>query len=471
MKTWELGDKGEKTELDKLVEDFTAGADVDYDQRLARYDIFGSIAHVYALEQLELVNSDEARKLRNELRNLLDEDLNLVPGDEDIHTRVENELTDRLGKTGEKLHTARSRNDQVLVDVRLFTKAELFKLIRKLLNLVESLMYFASSHSTTPMVGYTHYRKAMPSSVGLWSGSFAESLLDDLDVIESSFDLIDQSPLGVGAGYGLPVKLDRQLTTDLLGFGKVQKNAIYVMNSRGKFELNLIAALANVQLDLSRLSADLIAFSDTNFNYFDIPEEFTTGSSIMPQKKNPDVLELIRGRSAKFSGYLSSLFSLLHGLRSGYSRDLQETKEALIEGLDTTSDSLGVLAPLISGLKVNQQELLESFTGEVFATDYVFELVEDGLPFREAYRRVKDDLGSEGGSVSEEEIGQSLAKRNHLGGPGNLQLEAIKESLEKKKEEWANREVGFVDCLKKLKTMEEPTKENFQDDTDSGSHE
>ena len=356
-------------------------------------------------------------------------------------------------------------------DVRLFTKAELFKLIRKLLNLVESLMYFASSHSATPMVGYTHYRKAMPSSVGLWSGSFAESLLDDLDVIESSFDLIDQSPLGVGAGYGLPVKLDRQLTTDLLGFGKVQKNAIYVMNSRGKFELNLIAALANVQLDLSRLSADLIAFSDTNFNYFDIPEEFTTGSSIMPQKKNPDVLELIRGRSAKFSGYLSSLFSLLHGLRSGYSRDLQETKEALIEGLDTTSDSLGVLAPLISGLKVNEQELLESFTGEVFATDYVFELVEDGLPFREAYRRVKDDLGSEGGSVSEEEIGQSLAKRNHLGGPGNLQLEAIKESLEKKKEEWANREVGFVDCLKKLKTMEEPTKENFQDDTDSGSHE
>jgi len=464
MKTWELGEEEEKSGIEKLVEGFTAGADVNYDQRLADYDIYGSIAHVHALEELGLIDSGEARALRNELRGLLEEDLDLSAGDEDIHTRVENEVTEALGQLGEKLHTARSRNDQVLVDVRLFTKAELFKVVRKLLNLVESLLYLASSQADTPMVGYTHYRKAMPSSVGLWAGSYAESLLDDLISIESSFQLVNQSPLGAGAGYGVPVKLDRRLTADLLGFEKVQNNVIYVMNSRGKFEFNLLAALANIQLDLSRLSSDLIAFSDTKFNYFEIPEDFTTGSSIMPQKKNPDVLELVRGKSAKFSGHLSSLFSLLHGLRSGYSRDLQETKEALFEGLDTTTDSLAVLAPLISGLEVNEEALIRDFSGEVFATDEVFDRVEEGEPFRQAYREVKEDLGElPGEEISEERAKKSLAARNHPGGPGNLQLEEIKKNLERGKDKWSEKEAEFVDCLRRLKNPESEVKKSGAD--------
>lgn len=450
MKTWETGKDGEKSGIEKLVENFTAGADVEYDQRLAKYDIYGSIAHVHALEKLELVTPAEAVKLRNQLRNLLEEDISLTPGDEDIHTKVESKITGALGELGEKLHTARSRNDQVLVDVRLYTKAEVFKVVRKLLNLIDSLLHFASSQSDTPMVGYTHYRKAMPSTVGLWAGSYAEGFIDGLDLIESSLDLIDQSPLGVGAGYGVPVSLNRELTAELLDFEKVQNNAIYVMNSRGKFEFNLIAALASVQLDLSRLASDIITFSDDEFDYFEIPEVFTTGSSIMPQKKNPDVLELIRGRSARFPGYLSHLFSLLHGLRAGYSRDLQETKEPLFESLDGTYDSLEVLAPLVSGLKVNEEELIGAFSGEVFSTDEVFDLVRDGVPFREAYRKVKNNLDSEAGRISEDEIRDSIDYRDHLGGPGNPGFDEKKNSLELAKDKWADREASFIDCLKEL---------------------
>lgn len=453
MKTWKTGEE-EKTGIEKLVESFTAGADVGYDQRLSEYDIYGSIAHVHALEKLNLVTSPEAKKLRNQLRNLLEKDLSLTSGDEDIHSKVENEITEALGELGKMLHTARSRNDQVLVDIRLFTKAELFRIVRQLLNLVESLLYFGSSQSDTPMVGYTHSRKAMPSSVGLLAGSYAEALLDDLTLIEANLELIDQSPLGVGAGYGVPVSLDREVTAELLGFNKVQNNAIYVMNSRGKFEFNLLSALASVQLDLSRLASDLITFSEEEFNFFEIPEEFTTGSSIMPQKKNPDVLELVRGRSGRFSGHLSNLFSLLHGLRSGYSRDLQETKRALIEGLGDTGDSLEVLAPLVSGLQVNEEELIGAFSGEVFATDEVFDLVKEGVPFRKAYRRVKNDLDSESEEVSEDQIRESIGSRDHPGGPGNLGLGEKKDSLERAKEKWAERESSFIDCLRELRKPE-----------------
>lgn len=470
MKTWELSGEDQKSQIKQLVEDYTAGADVGYDQRLAKYDIYGSIAHVHALEKLEIVNLREARKIRNALRELLGEGFDLTPADEDIHTRIENEITEGLGELGEKLQTARSRNDQVLVDVRLFTKAEVFKAVAELLNLAESLLQFAFSHSETPMVGYTHYRKAMPSSVGLWAGSFVEALIDDLVLVESSFELIDQSPLGAGAGYGVPVKLDRELTGELLGFDEVQNNAIYVMNSRGKFEFNLLSALASVQLDLSRLASDLITFTDEKFDYFDIPEEFTTGSSIMPQKNNPDVLELVRGKTASFSGHLSNLFSLLHGLRSGYSRDLQETKKTLVKGLGCTFNSLQILVPLVSGLKVNDEELLDAFSGEVLATDEVFALVKDGVPFREAYRKVKKNLASEDKKVSEDKIRKSLDLRDHPGGPGNLRLDRIKNSIATAKEKWAKEEARFNDCLRELAKPESACKEGGDQNTEEYNH-
>ncbi len=452
MKIWELEGSKNEAELEELVEKFTAGADVGYDQLLADYDIYGSIAHVTGLEEIGLLTSSEAEELREGLRDLLEEEIELTSDDEDIHTRVENELTENLGELGGKLHTARSRNDQVMVDLRLYAKDALFEVVEELFELIDSLLEFAESEADTPMVGYTHNRKAMPSSVGLWAGSFAEALLDDLVPLDSAFQLLDQSPLGVGAGYGVPVSLDRERTAELLGFGKVQNNAIYVMNSRGKFEFQLLSGLGGITLDLSRLAEDLISFSDDQFGYFRIPEAFTTGSSIMPQKANPDVLELVRGKASGFSGHLSELFTLLHGLRSGYSRDLQETKTSLMDGLDTVFGSLEVLTPLISGLEVNEKNLVSAFTEEVFATDEVFSRVEEGVPFREAYREVKEELSSEnlGGKVDLDRIKEALDSRDHLGGSGNLQLEKSRAELEREKKKWMDRSTNFRLALENL---------------------
>lgn len=452
MKIWELENGKDESELEELVEEFTAGADVEYDQRLADYDIYGSIAHVTGLEEIGLLSGPEAEDLREGLRDLLGEEIELSPDDEDIHTRVENELTENLGEIGGKLHTARSRNDQVMVDLRLYAKEALFEVVEGLFELIDSLLEFAEREAKKPMVGYTHSRKAMPSSVGLWAGSFAEALLDDLIPLDSAFKLLDQSPLGVGAGYGVPVSLDRELTAELMGFGKVQNNAIYVMNSRGKFEFQLLSGLGGVTLDLSRLAEDLIGFSDDQFGYFRIPEAFTTGSSIMPQKENPDVLELVRGKASGFSGHLSELFTLLHGLRSGYSRDLQETKESLMDGLDTVTGSLEVLTPLISRLEVNEENLISAFTEEVFATDEVFSLVEDGTPFRKAYRKVKEELGSEGAedSIAPKRLEKALESRDHPGGPGNLQLGRSRAELEREKKKWMGRSTNFRMALENL---------------------
>jgi argininosuccinate lyase len=277
-------------------------------------------------------------------------------------------------------------------------------------------------------------------------------------MVDSAYTVLDQSPLGAGAGYGVPVKLDRELTADLLGFGGVQKNSIYVMNSRGKFEFNLLSALGGIQLDLSRLAEDLITFSDAEFDFFDIPEPFTTGSSIMPQKENPDVLELIRGRAGAFSGQISNLFSLLHGLRSGYSRDLQETKKALVEGLDNSESSLAVLPPLINGLKINKQALISNFTEEVFATDEVFDLVKDGKPFRDAYRTIKERFiaREETQAAGEDRARKAIKARRHLGGPGNLQLDSTKGELDEEREKWKTREEKFHKALSKLEKFEDP---------------
>ncbi len=252
------------------------------------------------------------------------------------------------------------------------------------------------------------------------------------------------------------MKLNRELTAELLGFGKVQNNAIYVMNSRGAHEFTLLAALANVQLDTSRLASDLIAFSDQQFGYFTIPEPFTTGSSIMPQKRNPDVLELVRGRAASFSGHLSALFALLQGLRSGYSRDLQETKENLVKGLDDSADSLAILAPLIDDLGVDEEALISAFTKEVFATDEVFERVKEGQPFREAYREVKESLfsGEAGQSVEKKRAREAIGLRDHRGGPGDLRLSEAREELEREREKWSSREEEFHRALKELAKME-----------------
>ncbi len=452
MKIWELEDGSKDEEVSALVEKFTAGEDVTYDEKLKDYDVLGSIAHVVGLEEIGVLTSEESSTLQRELAKLLEEEIELTAGDEDVHTKVENLLTQKLGDLGKKLHTGRSRNDQVLVDLRLFEKEKVFEVATHALDLAGSLTDFAREHVHTPMVGYTHTRRAMPSSVGLWAGGYAESLLDDLTALEGTYELIDRSPLGVGAGYGVPLSLDRELTAELLGFHQPANNAINIMNSRGKYEFELLSAVGAIQLDLSRLASDLIDFSEEAYGFFTVPEEFTTGSSIMPQKKNPDVLELVRGKSATLQGYITTLYSLLSGLRSGYSRDLQETKAPLFDGLQIVIDSLAVASPLVDGLKVNEDDLLSHFTGEVFATDRALELVQEGLPFREAYRKVKEELDEPHSSKTpeKEEIKDALAKRDHPGGPGNPGLDTLQEEIGSRRERWTAREEKFRRTLAEL---------------------
>lgn len=451
MKVWEINHNRRDKNTEKLVENFTAKEDIIYDQKLTYWDILGSIAHLIGLKSIGLLTKDEATKLKQELVKLLEEEIELTPEDEDIHSKIESILIERLGELGEKLHTGRSRNDQILVDIRLYTKKRLFVVIDALLELARSLLDFARENVEVPMPGYTHCRKAMPSSVGLWTSAFVEALLDDLTLLESGFVICDQSPLGAGAGYGVPLALNRELTAKLLGFRKVQNNSLYVMNSRGKFEFTVLSCLGSINLDLSRLCADLILFSGEEFGFLTLPVEFTTGSSIMPQKRNPDTLELIRGRSSRLLANISRVYSLINGLSSGYSRDLQEIKGPLIEGFETTEWGLKILSPMIEGLKINKGRLKESFDQQIMATDKVFEKVRKGVSFRNAYREVKKKLKSEKDEpVKSEEIYNAIQSRNHQGGPGNLGLSNLTTEIDEKKTEWRTKRENFDRTLDRL---------------------
>lgn len=451
MKVWKIEDREKPQGIEQLVETFTASEDVVWDKKLIPYDILGSIAHVMGLKDIGIISKQEADKLKSALVDLLTTEIELTPEDEDVHSKVENLLIQRLGKLGEKIHTGRSRNDQILLDTRLYIKDNLFSLTCKLLELAQSLLDLASQNEKVPMPGYSHMRKAMPSSVGLWASSFVESILDDIVVLETGFSLCDQSPLGAGAGYGVPINLNRNLTADLLGFSRVQNNTLYVMNSRGKFEFILLAGLGNINIDLSRLSADLILFSCEDIGYFTLPDEFTTGSSIMPQKSNPDILELIRGKSSRLLGNICSVYSVLPALTSGYHRDLQEVKEPLMKSFETTKSSTNILSALIRGLEVNQNRLKASFNKQMMATDKVFEGVKKGKPFRSAYQQVKKDLQFEDkGSPTRAEIDRALRSRRHPGGPGNLGLKKLADGIEENKSKWAKREKDFHQKLDQL---------------------
>ncbi len=453
MKVWKIEDREKFQDIEQLVETFTAKEDIVCDKKLIPYDILGSIAHVLGLKSIGIICEEEADKLKNTLINLLDTEIELTPEDEDVHSKVENLLIQRLGKLGEKIHTGRSRNDQILLDTRLYIKDNLFTITDKLLELAQSLLELASQNEKVPMPGYSHLRKAMPSSVGLWASSFVESIIDDTIVLETAFLLCDQSPLGAGAGYGVPLNLNRAMTADLLGFNRVQNNSLYVMNSRGKFEFIVLACLGNINLDLSRLSTDLILFSNEDFGFFTLPDEFTTGSSIMPQKNNPDILELIRGKSSRLLGNICSVYSLLPALTSGYHRDLQEVKGPLMKSFETTNSSINILSSLIQRLEVNQNRLKAGFNRQMMATDRVYGRVKKGESFRSAYQQVKKNLQCRSKRVpTSEEIDDALQARKHPGGPGNLGLDNLGQKLEKSQSEWNKKEKDFHQKLDRLIT-------------------
>src|SRR3989344_6417301 len=388
MKVWKKGYK-----LNKKIEHFTVGDDFVLDQKLVKYDCLASIAHVKMLGKVGLLNNKEVKKVVKELNKIiiLDKEgkFKIKKEEEDCHTSIENYLIKKLGDLGKKVHTARSRNDQVLAALRLYYRDELDDCKKLCIEFIKSMEILQKKYGKIKFPGYTHTRKAMPSSIGMWSSAFIASMRDNIKLIDISMELVDQSPLVTGAGYGVPLNIDRKYTAKLLGFEKIQENG-YVQNSRGKFESTILHTMTHIMLDLNKISTDIILFSMPELGYFEIPQEFTTGSSIMPQKRNPDALELVRAKYHVVTGYEFQIKGIISNLISGYNRDLQLTKEPTMKGLQVTKESLDIMALIIVNLKVNKEKCSRAMTKELFATEEAYKLVKKGMPFRDAYRKVSE---------------------------------------------------------------------------------
>ena len=386
MKLWNV------YKLNKEIEDFTVGEDYILDQKLVKYDCIGSMAHAEMLGKIGVFKEEEVKKIVKELNNIIQlakvGKFKILQEEEDCHTAIENYLTKKLGDLGKKIHTGRSRNDQVLTALRLCYKDDLENCMKLIRDFIEAMREFVKKYGKIKLPGYTHTRKAMPSSIALWGDSFIESMEDNLTLINFVFKLVNQSPLGTGVGYELPIKVDRRYVSKLLGFKKIQKNPIYTQNSRGKFESTILHSLSQVMFDLNKMANDLITFTIPELGYFEIPPEFCTGSSIMPQKQNPDVLELLRAKYYTILSYESQIKTLIGNLLSGYNRDLQLTKEPTIRALEITKKSLSIAKLIIENLKVNEEKCKKGLTEEIYATERVYKLVEKGVPFRKAYQKI-----------------------------------------------------------------------------------
>lgn len=421
-------------ELDSLIEEYTVGNDYILDLDLVEFDCVGSIAHAKMLQEIGILTEIEYSKLEIELKKIIIDvrngEFKINRSDEDCHTAIEARLTDILGEIGKKIHTGRSRNDQVITAIRLYTKSQIEKSILSGLELASSLIYMAEENKNIPMVGRTHMQTAMPSSVGLWTGAFAEELIDSLKLLESVYNIIDQNPLGSAASYGVPLPLNRELTAELLGFKKVQNNVLYVNNSRGKFESMVLDSLDQITLTLSKMAQDLILFSLPEFDYFSLPKELCSGSSIMPQKKNPDGFELLRSKSAIVSSCAFQVKSIIRSLPSGYNRDFQDTKEPFLRGCKTALLSIRVMELSIKNLKVNREKCLEGFTPEIYATDAALELVAEGVSFRDAYIEV----GLNVEALGQRDAVESIKSRTHTGSTGNLGLDKAADEVNKMRE-------------------------------------
>lgn len=395
MKLWDR--KGVK--LKREIEDFAVGNETQVDQAIVYYDCIASIAHARMLQKIGVLTSQELSRVVHALKELVSIDrqgsFKIKKEEEDCHTAIENYLAEKLGDIGKKIHAGRSRNDQVAAALRLYEKHELEEVKSSVSLLLSSLKLFQKKNAKVPIPGYTHLRKAMPFSVGGWAQAFIESLQDDLILLENAAKLVDQNPLGSGAGYGVPViAVDRKLTAKELGFAKVQESPLYVQNSRGKFELVILDAINYVMLDLNKLASDIWLYTSGEFGYFQLPKEFSMGSSMMPQKVNPDVIELLRAKASVVAGYRETVSRIIQGLPSGYHGDFKLTKEPLMRAFEAVNSSLKIAALIIGGLKVDDQRCRAAMTKELYATEEALKLVKQGIPFREAYRKVAESLGS-----------------------------------------------------------------------------
>ena len=416
--------------LDLLMQHFTVRNDYILDQELLISDVVASNAHAMMLNKIGILTAKELEELREGLKEIIEQKLTtgfeIKEEDEDCHTAIEGYLSKRFGETGKRIHTGRSRNDQVQTALRLYMREASIKIANETLSFALELLAFAKRYEFVPMPGRTHMQLAMPSSVGLWSASFAEELIDEVKILLNVNELLDQSPLGSAASYGTPIFLDREYSAKLMGFEKVQNNVLYSNNSRGKFEAILLDALSYIALTISKLSQDLILFTLPEFGYFSLPKELTTGSSIMPQKKNPDGLELARSRSCLITSASERVKDTIRSLPSGYNRDFQDTKEPVIEGIRACFDLVAIMARMVDGLIVHEDKLVQACKSELYATDKVFRMVKEGKSFRDSYKEVGLALED----VKADDPYEALKSRTSIGAANNLRLENSKKEAD-----------------------------------------
>ena len=418
QKLWE-----KSVQVNKDIERFTVGRDREMDLYLAKHDVLGSMAHITMLESIGLLTKEELNVLLAELRNIYAVadrgEFIIEEGIEDVHSQVELMLTRRLGDMGKKIHSGRSRNDQVLLDLKLFTRSQIQELVELVSGLFDVLISQSNRYKDVLLPGYTHLQVAMPSSFGLWFGAYAESLVDDLQLMQAAYRICNRNPLGSAAGYGSSFPLNRQMTTDLLGFDSLDYNVVYAQMGRGKMERTVAFAMAGIAATLSKLAFDACMFNSQNFGFIKLPDQFTTGSSIMPHKKNPDVFELTRAKCNKLQGLPQQIILISNNLPSGYFRDLQIIKEVFLPAFDELKDCLRMVTHMMREVKVNEHILDDDKYSLLFSVEEVNRRVLAGMPFRDAYKQVGLDI------EADKFIPSKSVNHTHEGSIGNLCNESI----------------------------------------------
>lgn len=413
MKLWQ-----KNFTISKQIEKFTIGKDRELDLLLAPHDVLGTLAHIQMLESINLLTEEELKILTAELQTIYTEIQNgnfeIEEGIEDVHSQVELILTRRLGDVGKKIHSGRSRNDQVLLDLKLFTRTQIRELVELVEPLFQQLVELSNTHKDVLIPGYTHYQVAMPSSFGLWFGAYAESLVDDMHVLQAAFRITNKNPLGSAAGYGSSFPLNRQMTTDLLGFDALNYNVVYAQMGRGKTERIVAEAVASIAATLSKLSQDICLYISQNFGFISFPKELTTGSSIMPHKKNPDVFELIRAKCNKIMALPTEIAMITTNLASGYHRDLQIIKESFLPVFEEIKSCLVIAKYALEQIIINKDAIKEEKYKYIFSVEVVNDLVLNGVSFRDAYQKIGIDI--EEGKFEPD----TTVQHTHEGSVGNL---------------------------------------------------
>ena len=431
MKLWDKG-----YSIDKFTEEFTVGKDRELDEMLARADVLGNMAHMRMLRSINLITEEDEKVLTIGLKEIMEEiekgEFSISEGTEDIHSEIEFRLTERYGEAGKKIHTGRSRNDQVLVDLKLFSRSAIIEILEEVESLFKLLVAKAKENQDILLPGYTHLQIAMPSSFGMWFSAYAESLADDILFLKAAFDMVNTNPLGSGAGYGSSVPLNRRMTTELLGFDDLAYNSVYAQMQRGKQEKNVLFALASIATTIGRMAADICLYASGNFGFVKLPDAFTTGSSIMPHKKNPDIFELTRAKCNRLQSLPTQVAIICTNLTSGYFRDMQLTKEIYFPAFKELSDCLRMTEVVLKEMTLNKDILNNKIYNYMFTVEDVNDMVASGIPFRQAYKEV--GLKVQRGEYDSDTL--RPLNHTHEGSIGNLCLDDIVAKFLRYKSQW-----------------------------------